>query len=240
MIHKVASIEISKTDSEQGVIEAFVNTMGVKDSDGDIIDPSAFNKSINNNLPIPVLVGHDQHQIVGKVVDAVPVQVDDEVWKLDATIQMNMDTPAGRDAFSNVKGAFIQEWSVGFNIPDGGSIVESRGDSGTRRIKELDWVETSAVVRGASPDTATIAAKDFSEEETDGVPAVEDEPNSTDADNADTETATVETPENAESDVEETFDADAADAELLANAERQLNLLRMILNQRISVQEETP
>ena len=37
--------------------------------------------------------------------------------------------------------------------------IEGRGKSATRRIKELDWVEVSTVIRGASPQTATISAK---------------------------------------------------------------------------------
>jgi hypothetical protein len=36
-----------------------------------------------------------------------------------------------------------------------------------RRIKDLDWVEVSSVLRGASPDTATISAKSEVAEDTD-------------------------------------------------------------------------
>jgi HK97 family phage prohead protease len=159
IIQKIGEVEIKNVDAEQGVVEAFVNTMGVKDKDGDIIEPTAFDKSIATNLPIPVLSGHDQHQIVGKVIEAEPVQTGENVYRLFATMQMNMDTQAGREAFSNIKGEFVREWSVGFNLPEGGMVQENRGRDSTRRISELDWVETSAVVRGASPETATISAK---------------------------------------------------------------------------------
>ena len=159
MINKVADIEIRKVDKTQGVIEAFVNTMNIRDSDGDIIEPTAFDKSIANNLPIPVLLGHDQHQIVGKVFDAQSVESEGGAYRLYAKMQMNMETNAGRDAFSNVAGEYVREWSVGFNLPSGAVSTEGRGKEATRRIKELDWVETSAVVRGASPDTVTIDAK---------------------------------------------------------------------------------
>ena len=50
MINKVADIEIRKVDRAQGVIEAFVNTMNVRDSDGDVIEPTAFDNSIANNF----------------------------------------------------------------------------------------------------------------------------------------------------------------------------------------------
>jgi len=159
MIHKTEEAEIKVIDDAEGVIEAFVNTMGTKDKDGDVIEPTAFDNSIRNNLPIPFLMGHDHGQLVGKVIDAKPIQISDDVWRLGATIKMNMNTQAGRDAFSNISGEFIKEYSVGFNLPDSGVTQEGRGSTSLRRITELDWVETSGVVRGASPDTATISAK---------------------------------------------------------------------------------
>ena len=381
MINKVADIEIRKVDKAQGIIEAFVNTMNVRDSDGDVIEPTAFDKSISNNLPIPVLLGHDQHQIVGKVFDAQSVESEDGAFRLYAKMQMNMETDAGRDAFSNVAGEYVREWSVGFNLPDGAVSTEGRGKEQTRRIKELDWVETSAVVRGASPDTATIDAKnakanraiathttettsgswaasasrsalsndtdtlrgayawvsadgkpdsrssykfihhhvedgkvgaanvracsggigilnggrgganipksdrervykhlakhikdagkkppdllsgsrvwsrvrnidtanwkelveDLSEEEATALAFAlleGEESTQTDANDEAAETATVEVDDNAENDVEETFDADAAETELLANATRQLSLLTALLENRLSVQED--
>ena len=74
-------------------------------------------------------------------------------------MQMNMETQAGKEAFSNVKGNFIREWSVGFNVGEDGIEYEGKGKDQVRRIKNLDWVEVSAVIRGASPQTATISAK---------------------------------------------------------------------------------
>jgi hypothetical protein len=74
---------------------------------------------------------------------------------------MNMDTESGRDAYSNVAGDFIREWSVGFNIPKDDDITHEEGDKSSthRRITNLDWVEVSTVIRGASPSTSTVAAK---------------------------------------------------------------------------------
>ena len=68
MITKIFTSEAKALDDTQGLFEAFTNTMGVVDSDGDVIDPIAFNGSIVKNLPLPVLSGHDQHTEVGKVI----------------------------------------------------------------------------------------------------------------------------------------------------------------------------
>ena len=161
MIHKTMIASAKAVDSTEGIVEAFVNTMGVNDADGDIVEPTAFDQSIRDNLPIPVLSGHDQGKLVGKVLFAQPQLVDGEEYRLFTRMQMNMDTQAGRDAYSNVAGDYVREWSVGFNIPKDTDITHEGGDVSTvvRRIANLDWVEVSSVIRGSSPSTATVAAK---------------------------------------------------------------------------------
>jgi len=160
MLTKEFVTDIKVIDGTEGIVEAFVNTMGVIDADGDVIEPSAFDRSIENNLPLPVLQGHDQSKIIGKVIDAKPVRMLGDEYKLHATMQINMEKQSGRDAFSDIQGDYVQRWSVGFNLnPD--NVEMERTDSGDtiRRIKQLDLVEVSTVIRGASPDTLTIAAK---------------------------------------------------------------------------------
>ena len=179
MINKFYVSEAKGIDDSEGIVEAYVNTMGVKDHDGDIINPEAFNNSIRSRLPIPVLSGHDQSEIIGKVLFAQPEQIEGPEHRLFARMQMNMDTEAGRDAYSNIAGHYVREWSVGFNIPGNDAIAYDRdGADPIRTIMELDWVEVSSVVRGASPSTMTIAAKSETETVTmpEVVPDVETEP----------------------------------------------------------------
>jgi len=159
MIKKTITTDIKEVDATQGLIEAFTNSMGVVDSDGDVVDPVAFNGSIAKNLPIPVLAGHDSQAIVGKVLSARPVHISEDEYRLHTLMQMNLETQSGREAFSNIKGGFVREWSVGFNVPEEGWEYEGEGKNQTRRIKDLDWVEVSTVIRGASPQTQTISAK---------------------------------------------------------------------------------
>lgn len=153
--------DVKILDESEGVVEAFVNTMGLIDKDNDIIKPSAFDKSILNNLPLPVLAGHDQASLVGKVISARSQPITTDEYQLYAKMQMNMNTQAGREAFSNVSGNYVREWSVGFNIPDPEADIEYADVKGksVRTIKNLDWVEVSTVIRGSSPMTATISAK---------------------------------------------------------------------------------
>ncbi len=152
--------EYKVLDEARGIVEADVNSMGILDADNDIITPEAFNESIYKNLPIPVLTMHDQSSVVGKVLSATVIPVDGTEHRLRATMQMNLDTQLGRDAFSNIKGEFLGEYSVGFNMKaDGASMEHGENGQPVRVISNVDWVETSIVVRGASPNTQTISAK---------------------------------------------------------------------------------
>jgi HK97 family phage prohead protease len=160
MEHKIATLSHVKVlDEGRGIVEAYTNTMGSIDLDNDIIEPAAFDSSIQRNLPIPALVGHDANAVVGKVIAARSIPIGDGTSRLYTRIQFNLDTEAGRDSFSNVKGGFVREWSVGFNLPAGAATMEREGVNTIRRIADLDWIEVSSVLRGASPGTATIAAK---------------------------------------------------------------------------------
>ena len=151
--------QVKVLDEALGIVEAYTNTMGQVDLDGDVIEPQAFDASIQANLPIPTLVGHDTTAIVGKVIGARSMPMGDGTSRLYTRIQFNLDTQAGRDAFSNIKGGYVREWSVGFNIPAGAATVVREAGKMIRHIANLDWVEVSSVLRGASPGTATIAAK---------------------------------------------------------------------------------
>tara|TARA_R110000765_G_scaffold46987_2_gene96748 strand:- start:42 stop:1151 length:1110 start_codon:yes stop_codon:yes gene_type:complete len=151
--------QLKVIDEEQGIVQAFVNTMNVEDSDGDLIESSAFNNSIENNLPISVLHSHDPSQVIGKVIDAKVIEQDDGSAKLWNLMKFNLETQAGRDAFSNIKGGYIKEYSVGFNIPEKAMEFVREGVKTIRKIMEVDWIEVSSVVKGASPGTATLSAK---------------------------------------------------------------------------------
>lgn len=150
--------DIKVLDSAEGIVEAYVNTMGAVDADGDVIETSAFDSSISRNMPVAVLSGHDSTKIIGKVLTAYSVPEGDGTARLYNKIQFNLDTQIGSESFSNVAGGFVDQWSVGFNIPDGGAEIVQNGSTAIRVIKEVDWVEVSSVIRGASPNTTTISA----------------------------------------------------------------------------------
>jgi len=163
--HKIYTSDVKVIDGAEGIVEAYVNSMGVVDHDGEIIQFDAFNASIEKGGQ-SVAWFHDQSSPVGKVIDAAPVELgygdyDDEDFKkgrLKAVMQFNMNTQRGREAFADVQFGSVKEWSVGFRSLDDNIERLSNGEN-VRVIKALDWVEVSPVMRGASPDTSTIISK---------------------------------------------------------------------------------
>ena len=167
LTHKFTTAEVKTVDDAEGIVEAYVNTMGVVDLDGEVIDFAAFDNSIKKGGQ-SVAWFHDQSSPVGKVIDASPIELgygddDDEDYpyrrgKLKAVMQFNLNTQRGREAFFDVQFGSVKEWSVGFRSLDDGIERMPNGDN-VRVIKALDWVEVSPVMRGASPDTQTIISK---------------------------------------------------------------------------------
>ena len=167
LIYKTVKSEVSTVDASEGIVEAYVNSMGVIDHDGEIIELGAFDQSIQKGGQ-SVAWFHDQSAPVGKVIDAAPIQLsndDDSArqqGRLKADMQFNLNTQRGREAFADVEFGSVKEWSVGFRALED-DLARLDGGENVRVIKNLDWVEVSPVLRGASPDTQTITAKSVSD-----------------------------------------------------------------------------
>ena len=167
LIYKTVKSEVSTVDAAEGIVEAYVNSMGVVDHDGEIIEMGAFDQSIQKGGQ-SVAWFHDQSAPVGKVIDAAPIQLSNDSdnprqqGRLKAVMQFNLNTQRGRDAFADVEFGSVKECAVGFRALED-DLERLDGGENVRVIKNLDWVEVSPVLRGASPDTQTITAKSASD-----------------------------------------------------------------------------
>jgi len=166
LIYKTVKSETTTVDAAEGIVEAYVNSMGVVDADNEIIDMGAFDQSIQKGGQ-SVAWFHDQSAPVGKVVDAAPLELASDEnqrrqGRLKAVMQFNMNTQRGREAFADVQFGSVKEWSVGFRALED-DLERMDGGENVRVIKNLDWVEVSPVLRGASPDTQTIISKSASD-----------------------------------------------------------------------------
>jgi len=163
-------------DEAQGLVEAFVNTGNVVDAQSDRMvygcwsDVLKAMKAGETDWPA-ICWSHASGQggpliVTGKVLGAEEVAPGDS--RLPARIQKaggsalkilakyNLGTTVGRDAFSNVAGGYVKQWSVGFYTAQDGEYYKG----GARHVTKVSaWLECSNVLAGASPYTATVGAK---------------------------------------------------------------------------------
>ena len=160
-------LRIKSTDDEIGLIEAVVNRMNVIDADGDRILSGAFTETLKNldKEPVAMLWGHDSQQVIGKLLDAYEVGLENGEAVLVAKLLCNLDTERGRSAYSDIKMGAVAAWSIGFNC-DAGDIKSVTDPDGQKvfEISALSLVEISAVLRGSSPGTSTLSVKESTTE----------------------------------------------------------------------------
>lgn len=155
-------------DDGDGIVETIVSVTGIVDNVRDIIKPGAYEKTLAARKPKGVW-HHSWTDPVSKTLDIKELMPGDPMlpkelpngqpWPKEAgalwvKTQFNLDGPRGVQAYSDVK--FFgdeQEWSIGYNVPTGGSKVDVK--SGIRNIETLDLYEYSPVLFGAMPSART-------------------------------------------------------------------------------------
>lgn len=164
----LAATKVDLPGDQPGTFSAFVNVTNIVDHDNDKILPGAFQATLAQRNP-KVFWGHDPNAWIGKTLQAEELMPGDP--RLPESIravgggallvrgQFNLDTQAGREAYSNAKffGTDV-EWSVGFRIPAGAASIDTATQ--TRVIEKVDLYEYSMVYAGASPGTHTQTIKE--------------------------------------------------------------------------------
>lgn len=148
------TLRVEMKNEDEGVVEALFATLGVKDLDGDLIEPGAFGSQ-------RVKVSAYGHASWG---GALPVGVGttrEDGDKAIADLKFFLETTHGRDHFETVKGlGELGEWSFGFDILEEAAPDEDQRQAGIRRIlKKLKVFEVSPVLRGAGVGTQTLGVK---------------------------------------------------------------------------------
>lgn len=156
---------------EEGIVETIVSVTGLKDRVSDVIEPGAYEKTLQVRTPKGVW-SHAWDKPISKTEEVKELMPGDprlpkklpngEPWPRDAgglliKTRFNLGTQRGRDAYSDV--TFFgdeQEWSIGYQVPTGGAEVKD----GIRYIKTLDLYEYSPVLFGAMPAARTQTVKD--------------------------------------------------------------------------------
>lgn len=168
-----ASGQLLAIEDAEGIVTAIVSVTGTEDEVNDIIHPGAYVETLMKRRP-KVCWAHSWEHPIGRVLhieelmpgdDRLPTKTKDgspwprEAGALVATMQFNMRSTEGKDAFEAVR--FYSEtgeceYSIGYNVPPGKS---TKDRAGTRHIKALDLYELSVVLFGAHTMTGTISIK---------------------------------------------------------------------------------
>lgn len=165
--------------TKQGIVTVVAAVTGVPDLVRDVINPAAFARTLAIRRP-KVAVNHQWDKFVGRVLKIAELMPGDprlpkttkdgKPWPvcagaLIATLQFNLNSFAGREAWSFVE--FYTEsneceWSIGYKVVEGKT---SKRRDGCRVIYDLDVYEISLVLLGAANQTMTLEIKGANNDE---------------------------------------------------------------------------
>lgn len=183
-ITKSFPIEITKTDTEQGIVEAIVSVMGNIDFGNDIIHNGAFSKTITERgNRIMILDYHrleSNRDIIGKAISLREIgsnelpenlkrQYPEATGGLHIVAQFDMDDENSKAIFNKLAKGYLSQWSIGFSIPKGKSDYQTITNNGEtkviRNIREVILYECSPVGLAMNDATTTVSAKDNNTDE---------------------------------------------------------------------------
>jgi HK97 family phage prohead protease len=111
--YKRLSQDIKDVDAKKGIVTGYFSAFNIKDSDGDIILPGSFKRSIEEWQPkgrIKHLLNHDPRQPLGKITelreDSYGLYYESQIGKHNL----------GQDFIKMVESDLVKEHSIGFNI----------------------------------------------------------------------------------------------------------------------------
>jgi HK97 family phage prohead protease len=143
---------VKDIDTKQGIVTGYYSVFGNIDSDGDMIMPGAFVKTISENGPegknrIMHLWQHNPSEPIGK-----PSVIKEDAYGLYFETKL-AKTSRGIDALKLYEDGIINEHSIGFNVVK----KETKGDH--TAIHEIKLWEGSTVTWGANSMTRTTGVK---------------------------------------------------------------------------------
>lgn len=155
------AIEEKADGSKVGRFEGYLSVFGNVDSYGDVVEPGAFTRTIEqNNGRFPLLWFHDPSEPIGIFTAA------EDERGLYINAYVNLDTQRGREAYSGMKfevdgedAAYVSELSIGFR-----AIGKETDEDDIRHLTEVALSEGSLLTMhfAANPE-AIVTVKDGGE-----------------------------------------------------------------------------
>ena len=157
--------ESDDSDLEEGEFWAYASVFGVKDLDGDVVSPDAFEKTLaawksSGNL-VPMLWGHNTSDPDMNLGDFPVTEVDDHGLRVKGRI--DLEGPKGPQTYRLIKGGRVRQLSYSYRITKGEYVIPQGEDNAGKdsyfRIDEVELFEISLVQIGANQETEILAVK---------------------------------------------------------------------------------
>ena len=155
MIYNYKSFEgnVKDVDSKQGIVSGYFSAFGMVDSDGDIMMPGAFKRSIQDWGPeakgrVKHLLNHDPSQPLGKILE-----LKEDNYGLFYRSQIGSHR-LGQDFIKMVESDLIGEHSIGFRI-----LREQKSDSANEIHEVMLFEGSSLTAWGANEYTPILGIK---------------------------------------------------------------------------------
>ena len=145
--NKDFKLKVKQIGSE-GEFEGYAAVFSNVDLAGDVIEPGAFTKTLQENKVIPILWQHKQDEPIG-----VTTEIMQDDYGLHVKGQLNLNTTRGREAYELLKQGAIKGLSIGYET------VKETWINGIRHIKEIRLWEYSLVTFPANVEARVVAVK---------------------------------------------------------------------------------
>jgi HK97 family phage prohead protease len=154
----------AEAGAEPGQFTALVSAFGNEDSQGDVVMPGAFTKTLAEwvlkGRPIPVVWSHqfsDPDSILGVYTAAEETDAG-----LRLTGQLDLAHPKAARVHSLMKQGVIVEFSISGRVRDFELVEKDDGEDSwfaPMRIKDIDLWEAGPCFKGANPETELLSVK---------------------------------------------------------------------------------
>ena len=153
--YKSLGMEVKDVDAKEGIVSGYFSAFGMVDSDGDIMMPGAFKRSIqdwgpNGKSRIKHLLNHDPSKPLGKIQE-----LDEDEYGLKYVSKIGTHS-LGKDFIKMVESGLIAEHSIGFKI------LREQKSGDANQIHEVMLFEGSSLTAwGANENTPMIGMKNM-------------------------------------------------------------------------------
>jgi HK97 family phage prohead protease len=153
--YKSFDLEVKDVDTKSGEVIGYFSAFGNVDSDGDIMMPGAFKRSIQDWGPegknrIKHLMNHDPSQPLGKILD---LKEDDYGLYYRSKVGSHQ---LGKDFVKMVESGLITEHSIGFR-----TLREQKAENGNQIHEVMLFEGSSLTAWGANEATPMLGMKNY-------------------------------------------------------------------------------